>query len=249
LLKYIEQIHAESRGTYGWPRVHAELTLGLGWAVNHKRAARLMREAGIQGLYRRRRRGCTVRDLRAEPYLDLVDRAMPSAYFLGVGPEVVRVLASDETQVSQGVRTRGVARWHLSTASSWLANDKIGSSGLISGDRRDSIDRVLRRECTIKGRSGRERETAMSEVFADQSVFTVPRLGVGDPNQAFDVAVIQFEDDGTSPTRNSCLGRLELSGWPPRRSMRLSALSIAESLGYYSLEGSKCEHYDMQIRR
>ena len=33
-----------------------------------------MREAGIHGLYRRRRRGCTVRDLQAEPYLDLVDR-------------------------------------------------------------------------------------------------------------------------------------------------------------------------------
>jgi putative transposase len=74
LLKHIEKIHEESRGTYGWPRVHAELTLGLGLAVNHKRVARLMREAGIQGLYRRRRHGCTVRDPHAEPYIDLVDR-------------------------------------------------------------------------------------------------------------------------------------------------------------------------------
>ena len=30
LVKHIQQIHAESRGTYGWPRVHAELALGLG---------------------------------------------------------------------------------------------------------------------------------------------------------------------------------------------------------------------------
>ena len=74
MLKHTERIHAESRGTYGWPRVHAELTLGLGMVVNHKRVARLMREAGIQGLYWRRRRGCTVRDLHAEPYVDLVDR-------------------------------------------------------------------------------------------------------------------------------------------------------------------------------
>ena len=74
LLKHIERIHAESRGTYGWPRVHAELTLGLGMVVNHKRVARLMREAGIHGLCRRRRRGCTARDHQAEPYLDLVDR-------------------------------------------------------------------------------------------------------------------------------------------------------------------------------
>ena len=60
LLKHIQDVHAESRGTYGWPRVHAELTLGLGLPVNHKRVARLMRQAGLQGLYRRRyRRGPT----------------------------------------------------------------------------------------------------------------------------------------------------------------------------------------------
>ena len=74
LVKHIEQIHTESRGTYGWPRVHAELTLGLGLRVNHKRVARLMRQAGLQGLYRRRRRGCTVRDPAAEPATDLVNR-------------------------------------------------------------------------------------------------------------------------------------------------------------------------------
>jgi putative transposase len=62
LLKHIKQIHADSRETYGSPRVHAEMTLGLGLLVNLKRVARLMRQAGIQGLYRRRRRGCTVCD-------------------------------------------------------------------------------------------------------------------------------------------------------------------------------------------
>jgi putative transposase len=42
--------------------------------VNLKRVARLMRQAGIQGLYRRRRHGCTVRDPDAEPSTDLVNR-------------------------------------------------------------------------------------------------------------------------------------------------------------------------------
>jgi putative transposase len=74
LVKHIKQIHADSRGTYGSPRVHAELTLGLGLPVNLKRIARLMRAAGIQGLYRRRRRGCTVRDPDAQPSSDLVNR-------------------------------------------------------------------------------------------------------------------------------------------------------------------------------
>jgi putative transposase len=73
-LKHIERIHADSRETYGSPRVHAELTLGLGLSVNLKRVARLMRHAGIQGLYRRRRRGCTLRDPDAQPSSDLVNR-------------------------------------------------------------------------------------------------------------------------------------------------------------------------------
>jgi putative transposase len=71
LLKHIEQIHADSRGTYGWPRVHAESTLGLGLAVNHKRVARLMRHAGLQGLYRRRHRRGQPAPATAE---DLVNR-------------------------------------------------------------------------------------------------------------------------------------------------------------------------------
>ena len=52
LLKHLKNIHAESRGTYGSPRVHAELVfgLGLGLPVNLKRVARPMREAaGSQG--------------------------------------------------------------------------------------------------------------------------------------------------------------------------------------------------------
>ncbi|GAB3275532.1 hypothetical protein GCM10027589_00760 [Actinocorallia lasiicapitis] len=54
LLKVIRQIHEESRFSYGSPRVHAELTLGLGERVNRKRVERLMRQAGIRGIYRRR---------------------------------------------------------------------------------------------------------------------------------------------------------------------------------------------------
>lgn len=74
LLKHIRQIHKESRETYGSPRIHAELTMGLGWPVNVTRVARLMRAAGVQGLYRRRRPGRTVRDPHAEPAADLVNR-------------------------------------------------------------------------------------------------------------------------------------------------------------------------------
>lgn len=74
LVKYIEQVHTDSRGTYGSPRVHAELTLGLGMRVNRKRVERLMRQAGIQGLYRSKRSWTTVRDPAAEQAPDLVNR-------------------------------------------------------------------------------------------------------------------------------------------------------------------------------
>ncbi len=75
LLKLIEEIHAdEDMKTYGAPRVHAELVLGHDLQVNQKRVARLMRQAGIQGLYRRRRSWTTIRDPHATPAKDLVNR-------------------------------------------------------------------------------------------------------------------------------------------------------------------------------
>jgi putative transposase len=50
----IREIHACSRGTYGVPRVHAELRLGRGVRCGRKRIARLMRAARLCGIYRRR---------------------------------------------------------------------------------------------------------------------------------------------------------------------------------------------------
>jgi len=50
--------HRESRGTYGRPRIHAELAAN-GWRVGAKRIARLMRRAGVQGVYPRRFRKTT----------------------------------------------------------------------------------------------------------------------------------------------------------------------------------------------
>ncbi|GAB7037044.1 hypothetical protein JCM9533A_08910 [Catenuloplanes niger JCM 9533] len=44
---------------------------GLGWHVNHKRVARLMRQAGVQGLYRRRTRSGPARPATED---DLVHR-------------------------------------------------------------------------------------------------------------------------------------------------------------------------------
>jgi putative transposase len=74
LTETILEIHRQSRGTYGAPRVHAELRLGEGIGVGRKRGERLMCQAGIAGVYERRKRGCTRRDPPAIPSDDLVNR-------------------------------------------------------------------------------------------------------------------------------------------------------------------------------
>jgi putative transposase len=74
LTSTIVDIHQMSRRSYGSPRVHAELRLGLGTFCSRKRVERLMRQAGVAGIHRRRRAGCTRRDLDAQPSDDLVAR-------------------------------------------------------------------------------------------------------------------------------------------------------------------------------
>ena len=73
LLVLIRAVHERSRGTYGAPRIHAEL-VASGTRVGHNRVARLMRAAGLQGASRRRWALTTVRDKKVRPAPDLVER-------------------------------------------------------------------------------------------------------------------------------------------------------------------------------
>ncbi len=73
LAAQIRSIHTRSDGTYGAPRVHAELK-DDGVAIARKRVARLMRAAGIEGVSRRRGPVTTVRAPKAEHAPDLVQR-------------------------------------------------------------------------------------------------------------------------------------------------------------------------------
>jgi putative transposase len=74
LLGRIRAIHARSGGTYGAPRVHAQLRRD-GVRVGRKRVERLMRAAGLHGAFLRKRwRGSTRQDPRATPAPDLVNR-------------------------------------------------------------------------------------------------------------------------------------------------------------------------------
>ena len=70
----IRTAHQASGGTYGVPRMHAELTLGQGLRCSRKRVARLMRAAGLLGIHRRRFHGITRREPRRPLFPDLVQR-------------------------------------------------------------------------------------------------------------------------------------------------------------------------------
>jgi putative transposase len=94
LLTAIRTIHARSRGTYGAPRIHAEL-VATGTRVSRKRVARLMRTAGVCGVSRRTRPRTTVRGAATRPAPDLVRRA-----FTAAGPNQLWV--ADITYVATG---------------------------------------------------------------------------------------------------------------------------------------------------
>ena len=69
----IRTIHKASRGTYGAPRVHAELG-NQGCRVGRKRVARLMRESGLAGVSRRRGTRTTRREPGHRAAPDRVER-------------------------------------------------------------------------------------------------------------------------------------------------------------------------------
>ena len=73
LVERIKGIHGESRGTYGAPRIHAEL-VAQDVRISRKRVSRLMKGAGLEGVSRRKGQITTVRDRDSRPAPDLVNR-------------------------------------------------------------------------------------------------------------------------------------------------------------------------------
>ena len=94
LLERIKAHHEDSRGTYGMPRLHEDLK-EEGIKVGGKRVARLMKNAGIMGVSRRKKHGLTKRDKSAQPIPDLVDRN-----FTADGPDQLWV--ADITYIPAG---------------------------------------------------------------------------------------------------------------------------------------------------
>jgi len=73
LLDHIKRAHTDSNGTYGSPRIHAELQ-DQGVRAGRGRIARLMASSGIVGRRGRRRVRTTIAAKRPAPFADLVRR-------------------------------------------------------------------------------------------------------------------------------------------------------------------------------
>ena len=92
LLEAIQEIHTESDGTYGAPRIHAELQ-DRGPEASLNRVARVMKGAEIQGVSPRKWTRTTLRGKSTRLVPDLVDRD-----FTATGPDQLWV--ADITYVS-----------------------------------------------------------------------------------------------------------------------------------------------------
>ena len=79
LTERIREIHKANLKVYGSPRVHAELVLGDGERIGRKRVERLMRQAAISGMVRRKRGRTTVSVPGVRVCEDLVDRCFAAA--------------------------------------------------------------------------------------------------------------------------------------------------------------------------
>ena len=104
----IADIHKASGGTYGVPRVTAELRYGRGVSVGHNTIGRLMRDLGLKGLPRRKLpRGAKVGRFTS---LDLVGRVFrrdrPNELWL---TDIERHEALHNRAVVKGHRGRPVA--------------------------------------------------------------------------------------------------------------------------------------------
>jgi putative transposase len=182
----IREVHARTRRTYGAPRIHDELRLGLGVSCGRKRVARLMRCAGLKGAYRRRKQRTTIADRNTAPHPDRVLRN-----FTAAAPD--RLWVADITYVPTGenylylatvldVFTRRIVGWsmadHLRTelvvaALEMARHNRDPKPGLVHHSDRGCqyTSFTFGRRCTeagivpSMGRTGTAHDNAMAESF------------------------------------------------------------------------------------
>ena len=139
----IEQIHCESRGTYGAPRVYEELR-ARGTRVGRKRVARLMRASSLTGISRRKAVRTARRKPPAQPAPDLVDRKFranrPNQLWVADITYIPTHAGFLYLAVVLDVWSRKVVGWAMSAT---LATKLVLDALEMAVDRRGPVDGVI----------------------------------------------------------------------------------------------------------
>ncbi|HEX8767698.1 MAG TPA: IS3 family transposase [Jatrophihabitans sp.] len=220
LVERIHHHHTTSKGRYGAPRIHADLT-AEGRRHGRKRVARLMREHGILGRHRRRGRRTTIPDPAAGERPDLIGREF------GVDPEQVNTRwCGDITYI----RTR--AGWlYLATVID-LASRRVVGWAVADHLRTDLVEDALRQAVARRhpphgvifhsDRGCQYTSTQFAAAAAELGV----RLSVGRAGQCWDNAV------GESFFATIKTELLEDGLWPTHAAARTAIFEYIE--GWYN---------------
>lgn len=138
LTDQIRRVHRASRGTYGSPRVHAELAAN-GQACNRKTVAKCMRQAGIQAKSHRRFRVATTDSKHSHPVAEnLVNRNFQPARKNETWTADITYVATDEgwlyLAAVEDLFTRQIVGWSMS--------ERIDSRLVV-----DALEMALARKC------------------------------------------------------------------------------------------------------
>ena len=257
-----------SRGTYGSPRVHAELRLGRDVRCGRKRVARLMRTAGLQGAFRRRGR----RRYPPPPvHDDLVQRR-----FYADAPDRLWVTDITEHPTREGkvylaavldVYSRRIVGWSIADPPALGARRRRAGDGTLAAQAASRPDRgALRprepvhvlgvRPSPARGRAARLdgarglglRQRDDGVVLRDATARAARPLSLADPRRAGDGDL--RVDRGAGTTRAGATARSPTSApsttkggsppslTPPDLLTRTVRRTGSSSLGHYLASGS-----------
>ncbi|MFH8378984.1 IS3 family transposase [Streptomyces cyaneofuscatus] len=207
----IRKAHQDSDGTYGAPRITAELRDEGGPAVNHKRVARIMRTIGLEGVRLRRRHRTTVADQAASKAPDLIGRDFTAA-------KVNRKYVGDITYLpvsgAKPLYPATVIDLASRRLAGWAIADHMRTELVI-----DALTAAERTRSTLTGATMHtdHRSQHTSKAFAEICKSAGARQSMGAIGSSADNAAAKAS---TPPSRETLQGR---KGWPSEGEARLDA--------------------------
>ena len=209
LAERIRRIHDDSDGTYGAPRVTAELHAD-GVVVNHKRVERLMRERGIVGVHLRKSVRTTVPDPDAVAVPDLIRRdftaSAPNTRYVGDIPPSTVCRAGPPPTSPSGTVTSFI--WQRC----WICIRNGWRGGIADHMRTGLVTDALRAAASVRGAAGLDGAVFHSDngaQYASAEFAEVCReLGVTRSRGAVGTSA----DDAAAESFNATLKRETLQG-------------------------------------